>query len=149
MTFTYDQSLSTPLALVRFHTGDRVSPGLRSDEEIAGILAIESNVYRAASIICDSIAAEYSQKSDQAIDDMRKSLSQLSSQFAERATRLEARAESSSGSGEIVPVPFAGGISVADKRTRDADGTRVPPFFDRADMDFGDTRSVTAVTDDE
>lgn len=148
MTWSYSTALATDKDRVRFYTGDTLSVAQQvSDEEIAGVLAMHSNVYVAAAAVCRHLAARYSALADIAIDDMRKSLSQRSAAYASRAGELEAQATSSSGSGSVAPRFFAGGISTSGKQVRQDNGALVQPLFSRDAMDF--QNSLTTGDDDD
>jgi hypothetical protein len=66
---------------------------------------------------------------------MRKSLSQLSRQFADRATELDAQADNETAAASI-PVPYFAGITVSGKRENRANTDLVRPLFRRDDMEF-------------
>src|SRR5688572_3442242 len=135
MTFTYDPGLATDRDRVRFLIGDTVAPAIVQDEEITGILTMQSGVYSSAAAICRSLAARYSRLADIARDDVRKSQSQIAKAFADRARDLETQASSVVG-GTLIPVPYAGGISISDKDAQLDDTDRVVPIFTRDGDDF-------------
>lgn len=137
MSWTYTAGSGTAKDRVRFFCGDvDTSSQMISDEEITDMLSLySSNVFRAAAAVCRNFAARFSRKADAAIDDMRKSLSQLSTQFAARAEELEAQASSGTSTGTVLPMPWAGGVYVADKEEREADTTLIQPFFTRDMID--------------
>jgi hypothetical protein len=134
--WTFDDNLTAPKDWVRLLAGDTVSSAqLVSDELIAGILAEHANKYTAAAVVCRHLAARFSRQADQAIDDMRKSLSQRAKAFSERASELDEQATSVSG-GNSVAVPFFGGITVAGKSAQREDTSLVRPLSTRDDMEF-------------
>lgn len=136
MTWTYTNTLLTDKDKVRFLTGDTLTGDqLVSDEEIAGILLMHSNVYGAGAAVCRHLATRFSRQADSAIDDMRKSLSQKATAYAARAEELDDQASSATGVTSI-PMPFAGGISVSGKQARRENTDRVSPAFTRDDDFF-------------
>jgi len=122
MTWTYsgNPSLTTRDA-VRFLVGDTDNVNqLVTDEEIAYALAQEGSAYIAAALIARGLAGKFSKYVDQSVGDLSISYSQRVTQYNDLAKRLEAQGSSSLG------IPFAGGISQADKTTREEDTDRVP-----------------------
>lgn len=121
MAWTYD--ITTTLGKVRFLVGDTdTNDQLLSDAEVNFCLAENGNQYMAASLACEAIAMKVGQrltvKGSVAIDQ-----DQQYQHWMTQAKKLRAR-------GSRV-VPFAGGISVADKEAREADEDRVKPSFAR------------------
>lgn len=133
MTWSYSAGSGTALDRTRFLCGDTDTLSqMVSNEEITDMLGLYgANIFRAAAAVCRHLSARFSRRADGAIDDMRKSLSQLSAQFAARAKELEAQADSGSDTGTTVPVPYAGGVYVADRDEREADTSLIQPFFTR------------------
>ena len=134
-TYSGDPNTSTKDA-IRFLTGDTdPDDELISDEEIrwtegeAGV----GEVYTAAWRVMLSIAAKFSRLADQTVGDLRVTLSQKAKgamAMAESMQVVSAREDS-------VPVPTAGGISRAGKRTARRDRDRVRPWFESGQ--FADT----------
>lgn len=125
-----------PADEVRFLIGDtnQAAP-LLTDEEVAFLLLDEnSDPRRAAARAAETLAAKYTQQASERrvgplmITSGNRTLTK-GQEFARLATRLWARANSSSG-------PYAGGISFADKITRAGDPDRVRPAFRRAMMRY-------------
>ncbi len=144
MTWTFDDTLSTDLAKVRFLSGDVDTTDQQvANETITGLLTMYGNVFRAAASVCRSLASRYSRQSDSAMDDMRKSLSQRAKAYAERANELETQAGSALGIG-AVPTIYAGGISILDKSIQTDDTDAVQPFFTRDMMGIDTTDDETA-----
>ena len=115
------------IAKVRRLIGDRdASNYWLTDDEITEILSDNnSNVFAAASEAARTIAAELAQMEDIRISETSLSgaksyeaMISLANELDKQAARANAR-------------PFAGGISVADKTTRNADTDRVKPVFSR------------------
>lgn len=123
MTWTYsgDPSASS-LDEVRFLIGDTDSTDpLISNEEIAYALAQEANALLAAARICRAISATYARKADKSVGDLHISFKQSYDNYLALASELESRGNMSSA------MPYAGGISVSDKNSVDADTDRVRP----------------------
>ena len=108
MTWTYNgDPASSALSAIRFLIGDTdTADQLVTDEEIAWLNTESGDtptsltaLYKASAAAARAIAAKFSP--------------------------LAAQAAADAG----VPIPFAGGISVADKTNREADTDRVEPFF--------------------
>ena len=105
------------------------------DAELDWFLSDEGSVSGAAIAAARAIQARYARMVDKAVGDLRLSYSQRADHYADLATRLERRRAQRTG------VPFAGGISQAQKDTVEADTDRVEPYFTRGqfrDIDEGD-----------
>jgi hypothetical protein len=108
---------------VRFLAGDTSTvTSYVEDEEITWALGQEnSNVYRAAALVCESIGAKQSAEPDVKIGDLALSGSQTSQDFMDKAKQLRSRSILRGVS------PFVGGIGIADKDARESDSDRVVP----------------------
>jgi hypothetical protein len=134
MTWTYtgDPSDSARDA-IRFLIGDTDSTDqIITDEEIAwvntevsGSAIATTHLYRAGARTAHGMAAKFTRLADQQIGDLRVTLSQK----ATAAQALAASLDEIASTDSAVPIPYAGGVSVSDKSTRDADTDRVDPFF--------------------
>jgi hypothetical protein len=115
---------------VRFLSGDTSTGNqLVTDSEIAWALTEESsNTYRAAALVCESIASIKSQDADMSVGDLKISASQLSERFAAKAKDLRRRATARGVS------MYVGGRTISRKDTVEADTDRVKPFFARDDF---------------
>lgn len=104
-----------------------------SDPEVAYFLSVNPNKLLAASLAADSLAGYYSRQIDSEVDEIRALASQRKKHYTELAVTLRERARSeSSGSLAITPSAiFAGGLSIAGKRTERDDTDRVPARFRR------------------
>lgn len=127
MAWTYDPSLPTDKDKVRFLVGDTDDrDAVIEDGEIAFLLSEHSNVYSAAAACCRAIAARL--RRDLTLNPAAGSVSldpQVQAEgFMKLATELDARALTSGGGGI-----FAGGISVAGKRSEELRSDRVAPAF--------------------
>lgn len=108
---------------VRRLIGDKDSVFLSDDDLTAFLTENGNNDYLAAADAAESIAAQLALKGNRKVEDV--SVSYDPSHFRALAKRLRARAALHN------LVPYAGGISIADKETREADGDRVAPAFTR------------------
>lgn len=146
MTFTYDNTLSTNLAKVRFRIGDTDSADpLFTDEEIGALLSSEGSVLKAALACCRSLAARFARKADAAIGMVRENLSQVSKRFGELCGDLEsqisAEAEASAdGAGATLT-----GMSISDNAASRDDADRYP---DSVYLGRDDNRARGAASDD-
>lgn len=135
-TYSGDPATSSRDA-VRFLIQDtNESAPLVSDEEIAWELSQHNNnLYRAAAVLANTVAATFAQAVQ------TKSVGSLSITYAARseaytslARRLAARVRSKS-----VIAPYAGGISISDKQTREADTDWNRPDFEIGMSDYPGT----------
>jgi hypothetical protein len=134
MTWTYggDPDANARDA-IRFLVGDTdTNDQLVNDEEIAwvnkettGSATATTGVYDAAVRCCLTIASKFSRLADQSVGDLKVSMSQKAKAYRVQAEEL-ARLANREGS---VPVPYAGGISIADKDADREDSDRVAPWF--------------------
>lgn len=128
MTWTYGGSPSTSTRdAVRFLSGQNSSADdqLVSDGEITYALAQRnSNVYGAAQMVCEVLAAKYASKAQQkGIGQLSIGYGERSRQFAEKAKALGMQLIRQGVS------PYVGGISQADMETDRADTDLVQPGF--------------------
>ncbi len=127
--WTYDASqiATSSRYQVRRLVGDVIAedPQLL-DAEIDYFISTRSNVYGAAAECCRSIAAQYSRKVDTTTPgELITHFSTQQRAYAQRAIEME-NLSSSRGGGIM---PYAGGISVADKINNQNDTDRVQPNF--------------------
>ncbi len=122
MTWTWDNSdINDNLAKVRGLIGDTVSARqLLSDEFINYLTGQAGNVFGAAGLACEAIAAQFAGDSDKEVGDLKLSLSQKSIAYEKRAKSFRKQSIKLVG-------PVAGGISIAAKKTQDDDTDRVKP----------------------
>lgn len=129
MTWSYDlAALATNKKnQVRLLIGDTVatSPQMQ-DEEIAFALTQRGSIYGAAADICRALSAKLSREADTVDKDLRTMLSTRAKAYASRARDLEIQAKARGGA-----MPYAGGISIADKIQQETDLDRVQPDFSR------------------
>ena len=137
MTWTYhgphgagDPALST-LYQVRYLVGDTdTSEQLASDEEIAWQLTENPNVRLAAAEVADAIALQFSRQATLRSGDTSVDYTARAKQYATLAKQLRQRA------GLRGAIPYAGGLSLAERDTNAAKADRVQPAFTRTLGDF-------------
>lgn len=127
MTWTYDPSqlAGNPTMQVRLTIGDTFAsdPQLQ-DEEISFFLSQRGSIWGAAAEACRAIAANTSRLADTVQGEFKQNYSNRARAYAARAATFEGFAISRGGA-----MPYAGGISVADKQQQELDADRVPPQF--------------------
>ncbi len=127
-TYTGDPA-DRPVDAVRLYLGDTAAPFALTDEEIEFFLvAADAETLPAAVLGARAMAARFSKLVDASVGDVRKSYSQQYKHFAEVADKLAADVDAVTA-GEAVPVPWAGGISWAERDANAADGDLVPAYF--------------------
>jgi hypothetical protein len=127
VTWTYDPTMlaTNQVYQVRFTIGDTLSadPQLQ-DEEIAFALSMRSSIYGASADCCRAISAGFARAVDGSQGAQRTTYSSKSRAYAARAAQFDNLAVSRGGA-----MPFAGGISIADKIMQECDPDRVSPQF--------------------
>lgn len=159
MTWTYSGDPATNARdSIRFLVGDTdTNDQLVTDEEIAwtnnqvtGSDTATTDLYTVAYRVMLAIASKFSRLANQAIGDMRVDLSQKADNARTQAEQLRILA----GRENLVPVPYAGGISVTDKQIDRDNADRVDPFFTSAqfantsDYGAGPARADAGIDDD-
>ena len=159
MTWTYSGDPATNARdSIRFLVGDTdTNDQLVSDEEIAwtnnqvtGSDTATTDLYTVAYRVMLAIASKFSRLANQAIGDMRVDLSQKADNARTQAEQLRVLA----GRENLVPVPYAGGISVSDKQIDRDNSDRVDPFFtsgqfaNTSDYGAGPARADAGIDDD-
>jgi hypothetical protein len=127
MTWTYNPATlaTVPKDQVRLLIGDTLSTDQQlQDEEILYLLTQRASVYGTAAECCRSLQAKFSRSVDQQSGTNKNSYSQMAKAYGVKAVEFEAKA-AATGAG----MPYAGGISIADKLTQQLDPDRVPPQF--------------------
>jgi len=131
MSWTYlpQQLATSSLMQIRRLIGD-VLPGdpQLQDEEINWTATRFSTIYGAAAECCRDIAAQFARKVDTVQGELRTLYSQQTRRYMAMAVDLEQR-------GLRGAMPYAGGISAADKNNVANDSDRVPPDFVRGEWD--------------
>jgi len=124
MTWTY-VAPTTDRDKVRFLSGDNdTTDQLVTDEEIAYILTVRTNLHLAAADACEAIAAKWARKADTSNGALSVSASQRAAAYHVQAQELRARAN-----GLGAPTWFAGGQTVSGKDTLTNDSDAVQPAF--------------------
>lgn len=127
MSWSYSGNpASSDLDAVRFLIGDTNTADQQlSNEEIQFLIDQEGNVYRAAAKACLSISAKFARFVDKSVGDLQISYSQRQAAYASLAQSLTNQAATRSA------IPYAGGISLADKHATEDNTDRTPPAFYR------------------
>lgn len=126
MSWTYDpaQLASSKMMQVRYLVGDTLASDQQvQDEEINFTLTQTSSAYGAAAIVCRSLASRFSRQADVVDKDLRTMLSSRAKAYSVRAVEYESKS-TSRGS-----LPYAGGISIANKIQNEQNPDRVQPQF--------------------
>jgi hypothetical protein len=127
MAWTYDlsQLATSKLYQVRYLVGDTLSSDQQvQDEEINFAITQRPSVYGAAAIVCRSLASRLSRQADVVDKDLRTTLSQRAKAYSARAAEYDITAKIRGGG-----IPYAGGLSIADKIQNEQDLDRVQPQF--------------------
>ena len=129
MSWTYNAAeiAGSQVFQVRFLLGDTNQNDQQlQDEEITFAISTRGSIFGAAAMGALSIASSFSRKADTTTGELRTLYSSQARAYAARAETYEQQATERSGG-----LPYCGGISIADKRNREADEDRVPPNFNR------------------
>ncbi len=97
-----------------------------SDESIAVIAGLQTNLYLAASMCARAIAGRYSNAVDKQVGDLRISYSQRAKAWTDMALKLEKTLQPIAATSPRFTATYQ-----ADKSSLDADPTLVQPFFRR------------------
>lgn len=119
---------TTDAGKVRLLIGDTeaTDPQLQ-DEEITWFLSEAGNVYGAAVAACEALAAKYARHVNRSVagaGGLSVSAGDRAQHYRDLAETIQTRARKARR-----PMPFAGGISDAQKDAVEADPDRVPPAF--------------------
>lgn len=146
MPKTYEPSLlaSSPLFQVRLHTGDNVTGKMIMDDaEITFYLSQEANVYMAAATVADQLAlriATSATSTDGKGPVSKKKIGGTEITYATASGRsakdFEALSKALRARGRTHQIPYAGGISVADKDVRRQDTDRPTDGIRRGQFDY-------------
>jgi hypothetical protein len=128
MAFTYTSPSNSESDAVRFYCGDTEADEFyASDEEIAFALDDKGDVLLAALVVAEYIYRKLAKRTDKKNGQYSVSASQKFEQYGKVVQDIKDRiALDSSG------VPYAGGISLADKLSRESDTDRTKPAFTRS-----------------
>lgn len=137
VAWTYDGDLTSSLNQVRLLIGDVDTTDQQlQDEEITlflgttGPFGFGGNLWLAAAACCDALAARYARQVDTKIGAFSAVLSERGRAYQSRARDLRRDATRRGGI-----LPYAGGLTIADKQTQEQDSGRVDPFFTRTTGD--------------
>lgn len=128
MVWSYSSPDASDTDAVRFLIGDtNTTQQQLSNEEIAYILTIQSNVIRAAAFAAKTIAAKYSREVGSSIESVRVFAADKFKHYMELANSLLAEAASSTSDG--LGLPLIGGISISEIASVEEDTDRVKSAF--------------------
>ena len=123
MAATYDSSLTTSKDQVRFLIQDTTpSRALFQDDEILWVVKQEANVYMAAARLADTLAVKNGGIRSKVIGDLK--IAYDPAFFHILSSSLKAR-------GMTYQMPYAGGISIADKLRQQLDTDATTPSMVR------------------
>lgn len=110
---------------VRFLVGDTIPADQQvQDEEITFALTQRPSIYGAAAVVCRSLAARLSRQADVVDKDLRTALSARAKAYSARAIEYDGKANARGGG-----LPYAGGLSIADKIQNENNPDRMQPQF--------------------
>lgn len=126
MTWSYNTALTAARDQVRFYSGDTDSAAAitLSDEEILGAITLAGSARAAAALICENLAGRYATGGQRLQDDIGQQID-----YGERAKFYRDRATGLRSRTALVAIPFAGGISIANKQSEEQDTDRTVPAF--------------------
>lgn len=129
MTFSYSTDFDNPINVIRHRIGDTVAEDhLLEDEEIQLEIDETSGTRAAAAACCLAISLRYAMLADTKDGELTVEAGSISKRYQELAQALSS--PSSSGL-PTNSVPFAGGVSRGDKRSRGLDNDVMRPLFER------------------
>lgn len=140
MSWSYDATLATEMDRVRFLIRDTdTDRQLFQDEEIDWLLTTEDNIYKAAATLCDQLVASRSGVSSKKISEF--SITYDTKVYQQLAASLRAR-------GGFNEMPYAGGISIADKAIMQDDSDALQPKIKRRLHDYPSAFEAGNTSDD-
>lgn len=140
MAWSYDAALGTDKDRVRFLVQDNMTGRqLFQDEEIDWVLTTEDNIYTAAASLCDMLISRASGVKSKKISEF--TITYDLKVYQTLAASLRAK-------GAYNQVPYAGGISQADKRSQQSDNDAVKPKVARRLHDYPGTFEASGTSDD-
>lgn len=124
-SYTINDLATSAKDQVRFLIGDTLStdPQLQ-DEEINLAISRRTSIAGACAECCRSLAAKFARSVDMSAGSSKTSYSQLAKAYTIKTNEFEMQAASGGGG-----LPYAGGISIADKLNQEANEDRVQPQF--------------------
>lgn len=127
-TYSGDPTIS-PKDAVRYWLNDTDSANWQlSDQEIGYTLSLYPNPIRAAAQCATALSAKYARRVSKRVGDLSISYSDIAKQYQSLAASLEVSANTG-------VTPYAGGISVSDRATVEADCDRAKPPFREKQFD--------------
>lgn len=134
MAFSYVASQPTTRDYVRFLIGDIDSndPRLQDEEIDAELVRRANDVRQTVHALLEHLVWKYATFAQNTQDTASSADQQIWEHFKAMLESFDEWFPSSSVGGTVGPRIFAGGISVSDKATRDADTDRVRPAFARS-----------------
>lgn len=114
-----------------------------TDEEIAFLIELEGSSLKAAIKAVETLYARFARYTDESVGQVRVSWSQRADQYRKLADSLKRHAF------VRLAAPYAGGISRADKETREMNDDRVEPIFTRQLHDILPGNEEAATSNDE
>ncbi len=119
---------------------DDPTPTLLSDNDYTAILAIESNLYRAALLACQKLASRYAQKMKISAGSISIDMQQKFEHYLSLGEFYRGLADSGYGEyggvNALYTEPKVGGVSISDMDTVDEDTDRVKPSATRGMHDY-------------
>ena len=127
MTWTYSLTdlANSAKDQVRAMIGDTVAsdPQLQ-DEEIAQFVAGRTTTFGAAADACRALASKFSRSVTQKANGAQVNFTDLAKAYLKMALGFDQQAALAGGA-----MPYAGGLSIADKQGQESDSDRVPPEY--------------------
>lgn len=110
---------------VRYLVGDTNHKDQQAfDAEINFALTQAGSLYAACALVCRAIASKYARDVDSVQNELRTMWSSRQKAYSDQARQFDVKASQNS-----FATPYAGGISLADKRQQDADPDRIRGQF--------------------
>lgn len=134
MTWSFNPALPSALDRVRLKIGDIDADYHEvEDETITAVLTEQAqDVLRAALVLAEALAAKYAKRVDRTVGAMSLSASDRFKHYQDLVARLRAELTAGPAYARRYGLPYAGGISVADKEVAAGDSDRPEPAFTRA-----------------
>ena len=146
MTFSYDNTnINDDVSRVRFLTGDTVSPGDNSDEEIAFLLSVSGNYQNAALMAARAQLSKFARLADVAVGDLKITYSARVKAWLEVIAQLDLQIS------KLVPTTiYSGGLSQADEDLDDLDTDLKSTIFEYGihDLPFSADSSIDQLRTD-
>ena len=120
------------IEIIRILIQDTGTPPLLSDSDITDILEVESNIYYAASLCCNSLAAYFAKKTRLAVDVIKIESNQKFEHYIALAKVYENRAKQGGGAGGSTLIGsgvILTGVSECEMASVESDTDRVESVF--------------------